>query len=111
MHMNLSRNMYYFIAILSLLNFVRILVMLIGSDLYDLRQIIKNHGYKQRKRAYRPLISVIIPAYNEEMGVIRTIDSVLANDYANRQIIVVDDGSKDQTLRMLRNYQRRCPGA
>ncbi len=109
--MNLSHSMYYIIAVLSLFNFVRILVMLLGSDLYDIRQIVKNHKYAQRKRAYRPLISVVIPAYNEEMGVIRTVDSVLANDYANKQVIVVDDGSNDKTLAMLRNYQRRHPGA
>ena len=102
--------MYYFIAILSLLNFVRILVMLIGSDLYDIRQIVKSHSYKQRTRAYRPLISIIIPAYNEEMGVIRTINSVLANDYPNKQIIVIDDGSHDKTLPMLRSYQRKLSG-
>ncbi len=109
--MNIAHSMYYLIATLSLLNFVRILVMLIGSDMYDIRQILKNHAYKQRKRAYRPLISVVIPAYNEEMGVIRTIKSVMANDYANKQIIVVDDGSRDKTLAMLHNYQRKYPGA
>ncbi len=44
------------------------------------------------------------------MGVIRTVESLLANTYHNKQIIVVDDGSSDQTLKMLHNFQRRHPG-
>jgi cellulose synthase/poly-beta-1,6-N-acetylglucosamine synthase-like glycosyltransferase len=100
--------MYYLIAVLSLLNFVRVLTMLIGADLYDIKQIMRKR--KAHQSPYRPLITVVIPAYNEEMGVIRTVRSVMANTYTRTQIIVVDDGSKDKTLRMLRNFQRQHKG-
>jgi cellulose synthase/poly-beta-1,6-N-acetylglucosamine synthase-like glycosyltransferase/peptidoglycan/xylan/chitin deacetylase (PgdA/CDA1 family)/spore germination protein YaaH len=53
---------------------------------------------------YRPLVSVIIAAYNEEKVIERTVDSILQNGYANMEIVVVDDGSKDGTLEVL---QRR----
>ncbi|HSI15290.1 MAG TPA: glycosyltransferase, partial [Chthoniobacter sp.] len=46
---------------------------------------------------YQPLVSVIVPAYNEGAVVNRTIQSVLANDYTNLEILFVDDGSKDGT--------------
>jgi cellulose synthase/poly-beta-1,6-N-acetylglucosamine synthase-like glycosyltransferase/spore germination protein YaaH/peptidoglycan/xylan/chitin deacetylase (PgdA/CDA1 family) len=44
-----------------------------------------------------PLVTIIIPAFNEHAVVGRTIRSVLANDYPNMEIIFVDDGSTDGT--------------
>lgn len=44
-----------------------------------------------------PLVSVIIPAYNEELNAIRTVNSILSQNYPQLEIIFVDDGSKDMT--------------
>jgi cellulose synthase/poly-beta-1,6-N-acetylglucosamine synthase-like glycosyltransferase/spore germination protein YaaH/peptidoglycan/xylan/chitin deacetylase (PgdA/CDA1 family) len=46
---------------------------------------------------YRPTVSVVIAAFNEEKVIARTIRAVLANRYDPIEIIVVDDGSKDGT--------------
>lgn len=46
---------------------------------------------------YRPFVSVIVPAYNEERVIAKTVGSLLASDYPNFEIIVVDDGSSDRT--------------
>ena len=108
--MNFSKLMYDVIAGLSLLNFARVFAMLIGSDIYDASLIIRKKRASKKTRAYSPQISIVIPAYNEEMGVIRTLRSVLANTYKNKQIIVVNDGSRDRTAQMLKNFQRRHPG-
>ncbi len=48
---------------------------------------------------YAPLVAVLIPAYNEEKVIVRTIRSVMMSTYKNIRIIVIDDGSKDQDLR------------
>ena len=41
------------------------------------------------------LVSVIIPVYNRAETIIRTIDNMLLQTYSNIEILVVDDGSKD----------------
>jgi cellulose synthase/poly-beta-1,6-N-acetylglucosamine synthase-like glycosyltransferase/peptidoglycan/xylan/chitin deacetylase (PgdA/CDA1 family)/spore germination protein YaaH len=48
--------------------------------------------------SFEPLVSVVVPAYNEEKVICRTIESLLQSDYPRLEIIVVDDGSTDNTL-------------
>jgi glycosyltransferase involved in cell wall biosynthesis len=54
-----------------------------------------------------PLVSVIIPTYNRAHTIAETIDSVLKQTYPNVELIVVDDGSKDNTQEVLRGYGAR----
>jgi cellulose synthase/poly-beta-1,6-N-acetylglucosamine synthase-like glycosyltransferase/peptidoglycan/xylan/chitin deacetylase (PgdA/CDA1 family)/spore germination protein YaaH len=60
---------------------------------------------KARKRTFdlgfRPPVSVIVAAYDEEKVIRKTIDSVLHNGYPEMEVVVVDDGSRDGTLRVL----------
>ncbi|WP_309692401.1 glycosyltransferase [Armatimonas sp.] len=51
---------------------------------------------------FEPLTSVVIAAYNEEKVIVRTIQALLAGDYPNLEVIVVDDGSKDNTAGVVR---------
>ncbi|MGB9234081.1 MAG: glycosyltransferase [Terriglobales bacterium] len=52
--------------------------------------------------AYQPNVAVLIPAFNEEKVIERTIQGALDSDYPNLRIIVIDDGSKDRTLQIAR---------
>ncbi len=52
--------------------------------------------------ADRPLLSVLIPAFNEARVIAASIDRVLASDYRNLEVIVVDDGSSDGTSAVVR---------
>jgi cellulose synthase/poly-beta-1,6-N-acetylglucosamine synthase-like glycosyltransferase len=55
---------------------------------------------------YSKPISIIVPAYNEEKGIIQSVRSLLSINYPSYEIIVVNDGSKDQTLEvMITNYE------
>jgi len=51
---------------------------------------------------FRPPVSVIIAAHNEEKVIARTVAAVLESDYRDFEVIVVDDGSTDGTLETLR---------
>lgn len=50
--------------------------------------------------SFQPLVSVVVPAYNEEKVICRTVESLLASDYDNFEILVVDDGSTDDTFKI-----------
>lgn len=68
-------------------------------------------GLKTEKEAQEKTIhihhrvSIIVPAYNEEMVIARSIISLLQQTYPNMEIIVIDDGSKDQTYRYAKRYE------
>lgn len=52
-----------------------------------------------------PLVSVITPAYNHGQYIGRCIDSLLAQTYTNWEMVVVDDGSTDNTADVVRTYK------
>jgi cellulose synthase/poly-beta-1,6-N-acetylglucosamine synthase-like glycosyltransferase/peptidoglycan/xylan/chitin deacetylase (PgdA/CDA1 family)/spore germination protein YaaH len=58
--------------------------------------------YRQATPGYNPRVAVLIPAYNEEKVIVRTIRSVLNSDYKNLHVIVIDDGSIDRTAEVTR---------
>ena len=48
-----------------------------------------------------PLVSIIVPAYNEEVNIVGSLRNLLKCDYPNFNIVFVDDGSKDKTWEMV----------
>ena len=86
-------------------NFI-VMVFFVGDILMSARLIIVglfaviDRLVKPRRIAtagYNPRVAVLIPAYNEEPVIVRTIRSVLNSDYKNLHVIVIDDGSQDRT--------------
>ncbi len=53
-----------------------------------------------------PLVSVLMTAYNRENYIAEAIESVLASTYTNFELIIVDDGSVDNTVHIARNYEQ-----
>jgi cellulose synthase/poly-beta-1,6-N-acetylglucosamine synthase-like glycosyltransferase/peptidoglycan/xylan/chitin deacetylase (PgdA/CDA1 family)/spore germination protein YaaH len=86
-------------------NFI-VLVFFVGDILMSARLVIVGlfafidrlrRPRSQASAGYNPRVAVLIPAYNEEKVIVRTIRSVLNSDYKNLHVIVIDDGSLDRT--------------
>lgn len=93
------------IIMLSLINLGRIVLYMLGADLHDR----KRHRAARISPKHRklPTITVVVPAHNEEQVILRCLDSIYANKYRSKEVIVVDDGSSDATYRLVRAYRRR----
>jgi biofilm PGA synthesis N-glycosyltransferase PgaC len=81
--------------------------LLINIILASLQIRRAGRSYKRRAAGYKPLVSVIIPAYNEEKVIAGTIRSILRSNYRALEIVVVDDGSKDATLEVAQRAAKR----
>jgi cellulose synthase/poly-beta-1,6-N-acetylglucosamine synthase-like glycosyltransferase/spore germination protein YaaH/peptidoglycan/xylan/chitin deacetylase (PgdA/CDA1 family) len=72
-----------------------------AAAIYDrLRE--KIFGKPAEVASYKPKVAVLIPAYNEEKVIERTIRAALNSNYPNLRVIVIDDGSRDRTLEVAR---------
>ena len=76
-------------------------VVLIG--VLALKQYKDSNKYKKQPvdKSLLPPVSIIVPAYNEEVTAAKTIESLLKTDYPNFEIIFVNDGSKDKTFEVM----------
>ena len=56
-----------------------------------------------------PLVSVIIPVYNAHNSITKTLQSVINQTYTNLEIVVVNDGSTDDSLDIIKTYAAEDP--
>lgn len=104
----LFRNITIFLAAVML---VKYFIFLVLSALFMVRSQLRRYRLLKRQLDdqghlldYEPLVSVIIPAWNEEVGVLTTLQSVLENTYSNIEVIVVNDGSTDRSQELVDAY-------
>ncbi len=95
----------------SFFHYFVVVVFFVGDFLMSARLIIIGvfaviDRFRTRKNFagpdYAPWVAVLIPAYNEEKVIVRTIRSVMMSSYKNIRIIVIDDGSTDETFDVAR---------
>ena len=99
-----------FSALSIIFNFI-VMVFFLGDILMSARLILVGifaiidrlrRPHREASPGFNPRVAVLIPAYNEEKVIVRTIRSVLNSDYTNLRVIVIDDGSKDRTAEVAR---------
>ncbi|WML50049.1 polysaccharide deacetylase family protein [Neobacillus sp. PS3-34] len=61
------------------------------------RKQVKRYKETQIDPSFTPFVSVVIAAYNEEKVICKTVNSILSSDYPAFEILIIDDGSKDDT--------------
>lgn len=77
-----------------------------------------NLSYKFKKRKlqkfpqiinenYKPFVTVMIPAHNEETVITNTVENILQMNYSNFDVIVIDDRSTDNTASVIKNLEQK----
>lgn len=75
------------------------------SPWYDVHTLIKRKLFRERNpEPYNPRVSVIVPAWNEEVGVVKTVKTILESTHRNLEIVVVNDGSTDNSDRLMNEF-------
>ena len=93
----------FFIGIIIWLSRLTIVIIL------ALYQKYKTNKTSHFNNLYTPSVTVIVPAYNEWIVIIKTIENLLQSDYQNMSIIIVDDWSTDDTLNIVHNHFGHYP--
>lgn len=93
---------FFVVYLLGYSTFLFISVISGGNELFE--NIKKKELQNAIHHDYYVPISIIVPAYNEEVTIIETIQSLLNLNYKIYEIIIVNDGSTDQTLNILNEY-------
>ncbi|MDH3290236.1 MAG: glycosyltransferase family 2 protein [Gemmatimonadota bacterium] len=99
------------LVVISLIIFLAILFVRYFSLLwFAFLQLLEKTMQPQRKEVSLPPVSVIVPAYNEGAVLESAIDALLRIDYPTFEIIVVDDGSSDDTLAVAQRWEGQHGG-
>ncbi|WP_240722730.1 bifunctional polysaccharide deacetylase/glycosyltransferase family 2 protein [Kocuria rosea] len=94
---------WFGIGSLTLMSALYVVLALIGHR----RQ--KRRAWPELPEDRLPLVSVILPVFNEEPVIARTLAALRASDYPNLEVIAVDDGSTDRTLAIMREHAASWP--
>ena len=93
-----------------LLSMLRVLLLVGYATVHHRRTktVLRETG----ERGPEPLgvtVSIIVPAYNEEVGITQTVRTLAASDYPDLEIVVVDDGSTDRTTAIVEQLMHQIP--
>ncbi len=111
-----SQLLFGLFSVALILGILRILMIAVLAILQYLKR--KNEQSDLDKTAFlfansakktTPSVSIIVPAYNEEVNVVKTINNLLKQDYPNFNIIFVNDGSRDATYSVVSEAFKNHP--
>lgn len=95
---------FYLFIVLGAINTLHFGFYLIGANVYDVKEMRRRKRLPKQPHRRRPIVTVLIPAHNEELGIQRCLESVAASTYRKLQIVVIDDASTDGTAGIVRQF-------
>ncbi|NOW96287.1 glycosyltransferase [Mucilaginibacter sp. SG564] len=106
---------YFYINWILIYIFLSAIFLAIGRIVLIGVLAVRQHGENKKMVKARgnnfplPPVSIIVPAYNEEVNAVATIQSLLKTEYPSFEIIFVDDGSKDKTFEVVNSAYANNP--
>src|SRR5713101_7149723 len=106
--LDISNNTLFFYYLVSNVSYLLLLITAIFRNTWHRHRLASLRLERLKISPFTPPISVVVPAHNEEMFIIDSVRALLALDYPSLELIVVNDGSRDNTLAELkRSFQLR----
>jgi len=95
-----------FLAIIILFGIFQLLLFIFNKNIFNKKQKPDQLAICQKphRNPEVPLISVVIPAFNEEKFIEKTLQSILNQDYKDFELIVVDNNSNDNTSKIAKDF-------
>jgi len=103
----ISEILFYMFVTFGLINTFHLGLYIGGANLYDIWQY-RRQSIKRRNTRL-PDVTVVIPAYNEELAIERCLESLRLTKYPHLSVIVHNDISTDATPQIIRDYQKKHP--
>lgn len=107
--MNWTEVVFSVFVALGTVNLLHIGLYVGGANMYDIWQFRRQRRMPRRLWVRRPLVTVVVPAHNEELVIVRCLDSIRRSSYPKLEVIVHNDNSTDQTAKLVKTYQKRYP--
>ncbi len=83
------------------------LIYMVLSPWHDVQILYRRKKCKQALIGYYPRVSVMIPAWNEAKGIIATLQTILKSQYRNVEVVLVNDGSTDESDELIKEFIRK----
>lgn len=96
--------LFYIFIVVGTIHLIHFALFLIGGNLYDVKTFYDNRRRARSGKNYQPLVTVLVPAYNEELVIERNLQSIWNNTYPNIDIVVISDGSTDGTVSAVQRF-------
>ncbi|MEK7093996.1 MAG: glycosyltransferase [Patescibacteria group bacterium] len=94
-----------FIIVFATILLTKYFVYMMIAPWHDvINKITASNREMHRTDPYTPRVSIIIPAWNEEVGILKTIKTILKSTYRNIEVVVVNDGSTDGSDQAMRKF-------
>lgn len=107
--LQISNEMLFFYYLVSNLIYLFLLITAVFTSAAHQRRLASLRMEQLKESPFTPPISLLVPAHNEEKSIVTSVRSLLGVNYPEIEVIVINDGSTDQTLNELTgNFQLRA---